>query len=102
MPGLPASLQTALADRYRLERELGASWVVISGRTADQRFMLTQFSYASGNWSFPVRLTPSGIRIAGTGEDGAILVSSDGKRIVCNVTTSQPDAWMVELPKGSR
>ncbi|HSB55839.1 MAG TPA: WD40 repeat domain-containing serine/threonine protein kinase [Gemmatimonadales bacterium] len=114
------------------------SWFVVAGRTADQRLVLTQFSYASGRWSTPVPLIQSGIRIAGTGEDGAIylsrfgertteiwrslkggvpapylslaihcyngsvMVSNDGKRIVCNVTTSQPDAWLAELPGGSR
>ena len=56
------------------------SWFVISGRTADQRFVLTQFSYASGRWSTPVPLTQSGIRIAGTGEDGAIYLLRFGER----------------------
>jgi len=30
------------------------------------------------------------------------MVSNDGKRVVCNVTTSQPDAWLVELPRTER
>jgi hypothetical protein len=114
------------------------TYLVVSGRNGDQQLVLTQYSFASAKWSFPVPLTQTGIRIAGSGNDGAIylarfgehteiwrsrelgsppalfltlgihcynesvVVSNDGKTVVCNVTTSQPDAWLVELPKVGR
>jgi eukaryotic-like serine/threonine-protein kinase len=113
------------------------SFLVVAGLNHGQQLVLTQYAFASGTWSTPVALTQTGIRIAGSGNDGAIYlarfgerteiwrsrgdspptlfltlgihcynesvaVSNDGKTIVCNVTTSQPDAWLVELPKGGR
>ncbi|MEQ1691164.1 MAG: serine/threonine-protein kinase [Gemmatimonas sp.] len=33
---------------------------------------------------------------------GSVTVSDDGGRVLCNVTPSLPDAWMMELPKGRR
>jgi len=113
-------------------------WLAVAGLDAEQQLVMTQYGFASGTWSTPVPLTQEGIRIAGTGEDGAVylarfgehteiwrsakpgtppalfltlgvhcyngsvMVSNDGKSIVCNVTTSQPDAWLVELPKAGR
>ena len=115
-----------------------SSWFVVAGFDRDRQPVMTQFSFASGKWSTPVPLTQSGIRIVGSGNDGAIylarfgehteiwraretggppalfltlgvhcyngsvMVSNDGKSIVCNVTTSQPDAWLVELPPAGR
>jgi tRNA A-37 threonylcarbamoyl transferase component Bud32 len=114
------------------------SYLVVSGLNRDQQLVMTQYAFASGKWSTPVPLTQSGIRIAGSGNDGAIYlarfgehteiwrsrgrgsppalfltlgihcynesvaVGNDGKYIVCNVTTSQPDAWLVELPRTAR
>ncbi|MBL0170358.1 MAG: protein kinase [Gemmatimonadaceae bacterium] len=34
--------------------------------------------------------------------EGSVTVSDDGTRVVCNVTTSLPDVWMMELPKRRR
>jgi tRNA A-37 threonylcarbamoyl transferase component Bud32 len=114
------------------------SYLVVSGLNRDQQLVLTQYAFALGKWSTPVPLTQRGIRIAGSGNDGAIYlarfgehteiwrsremgkppalfltlgihcynesvaVGNDGKNIVCNVTTSQPDAWLVELPRRGR
>jgi hypothetical protein len=114
------------------------SYLVVSGLNRDQQVVLTQYSFAVGKWSAPVPLAQEGIRIAGSGNDGAtylarfgehteiwrsqemgrppalfltlgihcynesVAVGNDGKNIVCNVTTSQPDAWLVELPRRGR
>jgi eukaryotic-like serine/threonine-protein kinase len=114
------------------------SYLVVSGLNRDQQLVMTQYAFALGKWSTPVPLAQGGIRIAGSGNDGAtylarfgehteiwrsqemgrppalfltlgihcynesVAVGNDGKNIVCNVTTSQPDAWLVELPKGGR
>jgi hypothetical protein len=114
------------------------SFLVVSGLNRDQQLVLTQYAFALGKWSPPVPLTQTGIRIAGSGNDGAIYlarfgerteiwrsrglgsppalfltlgihcynesvaVGNDGKTVVCNVTTSQPDAWLVELPRAER
>ena len=112
---------------------------LLTGLTREQRPVMAGYSFESGTWSPLVPLSQTGMRIAGSGNDGSVyfsrfgeqhteiwrssgpgippalfltlgihcyngsvMVSNDGKRVVCNVTTSQPDAWLVELPRTER
>jgi hypothetical protein len=111
-----------------------ASYLVLSGRSTEQKLVMVGYSFDLGRWSEPVPLLVPGIRIASGGRDGTIyfsrlgndrteiwkspnystapslmltlpvhcynqsvMVSPDGKSVVCNVTGSEPDAWMINL-----